>query len=345
MPFFAGLRFAGFMGCGLFILTNGAILVHGTFHHLFGCFFCNILIFKQYGGVLHIGVQRLQHGPCRGVAVLRELGHGLFGDLHQRVGHLRCQLMQRAGLVRDLLDGNLHHVICIKGQMTGEHLVHHDTYRVDVAGTVGLVPLGLLRADIMHAAHGLTGQQLIICPGNACDAEIHHAQLAIIQQHNILGLDVPVHDAVGVGMLQRFEDLGNEVHGLPAGKLTTTLVEVLAQGHAVHILHNDILQMVVDRNVVHLDDVGVVQQRDGLGLILEAAHKVRVVHIFLPQHLDSHHSAGGHRAVLSPHDRLIHIGHTTGADQLLHLVQAVQPLTDQVIHGAPPSALPPPAGR
>ena len=253
--------------------------------------------------------------------------------------------MQRAGLVRDLLDGNLHHVVSIKGQMTREHLVHHDAHRVDVTGAVGLVSFCLLRADIMHAAHCLTGQHLVICPGNTGNAEVHHAQLAVIQQHNILGLDIPVHDAVGVGMLQRLEDLGDEVHGLPAGKLAAPLVEVLPQGHAVHIFHNNILQMVVDRDIVHLNDIGVIQQRDGLGFVFKAAHKIRVVHILPPQHLDGHHSPGGHRAVLSPHDCLIHVGHAAGADQLLHLVQTVQSFTDQVIHGAPPSAPPPPAGR
>ena len=294
---------------------------------------------------MHIGVQCFQHRPCRRVAVLRELGHGLFGDLHQRIGHLRCQLMQRAGLVRDLLDGNLHHVVSVKGQMTREHLVHHDANRVDVAGAVGLIPFCLLRADIMHTAHRLAGQHLIICPGNTSDAEVHHAQLAVIQQHNILGLDIPVHDAVGVGVLQRLEDLGDEVHGLPAGKFAAPLVEVLPQGHAIHILHDDILQMVVDRNIVHLNDIGVIQQRDGLGLVFKAAHKIRVVHILLPQHLNGHHSPGWHGAVLAPHDCFIYIGHAAGADQLLHLVQAVQFFTDQVIHGAPPSAPPPPAGR
>ena len=92
--FFALLVFAVFAGSRLFVLTDRAVLVHGTFHHLFGCFFCNILIFKQHGGVLHIGIQCFQHRPCRGVAVLGELRHSLFGDFHQRIGHLRCQLVQ-----------------------------------------------------------------------------------------------------------------------------------------------------------------------------------------------------------------------------------------------------------
>ena len=87
--------------------------------------------------------------------------------------------------------------------MTTEHLVHHHTHRVDIAGAVSLITFGLLRADIMHAAHGLAAQQLILGSGNPRDAKIHHAQLAVVQKHDVLGLDVPVHHTVGVGMFQR----------------------------------------------------------------------------------------------------------------------------------------------
>ena len=65
----------------------------------------------------------------------------------------------------------------------------------------------------------------------------------------------------------------DKVDGLPAGQLAAPLVQILAQGHAVHIFHDDILQMVAHRDIIHLDDVGVVEQRDGLGLVLETAHK------------------------------------------------------------------------
>ena len=191
------------VGRRLFGLTVCTVLVHGTFHHLFGSIFCNILVLEHHGGVVHVGVQRIQHfaGGC--VAVLRQLCHGLFGDLHQCIRHLRRDLVQRLRLIGDLLDGNFHHVVCIKGQMTAEHLVHHHAHRVDIAGAVGLIALGLLRADIVHAAHGLAAQQLVLGTGDARNAKIHHAQLAVVQKHDVLGLDVPVHHTVGVGMFQR----------------------------------------------------------------------------------------------------------------------------------------------
>ena len=87
--------------------------------------------------------------------------------------------------------------------MTAEHLVHHHAHRVDIAGAVSLITFGLLRTDIMHAAHGLAAEQLILGPGDARDAKIHHAQLTIVQKHDVLGFDVPVHHTVGMGVFQR----------------------------------------------------------------------------------------------------------------------------------------------
>ena len=164
------------------------------------------------------------------------------------------------GGVGDLLEGHLDRVVPVEGQPPRQHLVHHDAHRVDVALGTGHFALGLFRADIVDAAHGLAGQQLVFGPGDAGDAEVHHPQLAARQQHDVLGLHVPVDHAVAVGVVQRLQDLGDKVDRLAAGQLAAPLVEVLAQGHAVDVLHHDILQPVCDRHVVHLDDVGVVEQ-------------------------------------------------------------------------------------
>ena len=87
-----------------------------------------------------------------------------------------------------------------------------------------------------------------------------------------------------------------------------------------------------------------VEQRNGLGFVLEPAHKLRVVGVLLPEHLHRHHSTGGHRAVAAQHNRLVHVGHAAGADEFLDFIQPIQLFADQVIHGAPPAA-PRPAAR
>ena len=322
-----------------------SVLIHRAFHHLFGCIFCNIPIFKHDRGILDIGVQCVQHLPGGSVAVLGQLCHCLFGNIHKCAGHFRCDLPQGLGLVRDLFDRHLHHIVGVKGQMTGKHLVHHDAYGVDVAGAVGLVAFCLLRADIVDAAHCLAHQQLVVCPGDPCNTKIHHPQLPVVQQHDVLGLDIPVDHPVCMGVFQCLEDLRDKVHRFPAAELSSPLVQVLPQGHAVHVFHDDILQIVVDRHVIDLDDVGMVQQRDRLGFVFEAADQIRVVRVFLPQHLYRHHRAHRHRTVVSQHHCLVDVCHAAGADEFPDLVQPVQLFADQIIHDAPPWVPPASAGR
>ena len=197
----------------------------------------------------------------------------------------------------------------------------------------------------MDAAHGLASGELVFGAGDPCNAEIHHPELAVVQQHDVLGFDIPVNHAVAMGMVEGFQDLGNEMDGLPAGQLAAPLVEVLPQGHAVHILHHDILEVVADRDVVDLYDVGVVEQRNGFGFVLEPPHQIRVVHQFLPQHLDGHFGSRRNRAVLRHDHRLVDIGHAAGPDQAFDPVEPIQRFADQIIHGAPPSVPRPAAAR
>ena len=212
--------------------ADGPLFCHRFIHRLFGDFLFYILIVERDGRVAHIGVQRFQHLGGAGVPVHRQLCHGALCDLDG----------QRLRVVRDLLAGHLHHVVCVEGELAREHLVHHDAHRVQVALGVGLVSPRLLGADIVDAAHRLPAVlDLVLRPGDAGDAEIHHPQLAVVQQHDVLGLDVPVDDAVAVGVVEGAEDLADEVDGLAAGDLAAPLVEVLPEGHALHTLHDDIL--------------------------------------------------------------------------------------------------------
>ena len=90
----------------------------------------------------------------------------------------------------------------------------------------------------MHTAHRLAGQHLVICPGNAGDTEVHHAQLAVIQQHDVLGLDIPVDNALFMGMLQCAQNLHRKMNGLFPAHLGL-LIQVLLQSDPVNIFHNN----------------------------------------------------------------------------------------------------------
>ena len=66
----------------------------------------------------------------------------------------------------------------------------------------------------MHRANGLVGHGLGLALEEAGNAEVGHLDGAVLQEHDVLGLDVPVDDALLVGTLQGHEDLGGEVDSL-----------------------------------------------------------------------------------------------------------------------------------
>ena len=182
----------------------------------------------------------------------------------------------------------------------------------------------------MHRADGLVAHRLALGAGQPGNAEVHHLDGAVRQQHDVLGFHIPVDDALGVGVVQRAEHLRGKMHGLLPGERAAALFEVFLQRDAVHIFHNDVLELVRHRHIVHLDDVGMVQNGDGLGLVFETAHQFLVVQKLFFQNLDSHRVAG--LGILTPVD----VGHAAHADQVANEIPAVQTLADQIIHVVPP---------
>ena len=293
-------------------MAAGDNLVDGLAGRILGI----ILILKADAGVLLERLDGFEHFGRALVAVGRVLLHRLLGDLAQAFRHVRRHLGQRLRLFGDLHDGDGHRAAAVKRQAAGQHFVQHDADRVDVGARVGAVALGLLGADIMHRADGLVADGLALRAGEAGDAEIHHLDGTVGLQHDVLRLDVAVDDPLGMGVVQRAEHLRGEMHDLFPGQRAAALLEVFFQRDAVDILHHDILQLVGDRNVVDLDDIGMVEDRDGLGFFLE--------------HLDRNGVVGAHIAAF------IHVGHAAHADQAFDQIAAVQLFANQVIHLRPP---------
>ena len=270
-------------------------------------------------------VQVVQHLPGGLEPVHGVFLHGAHGDLLQAPGDGGVQLPGHDGLSLQLHQRHRDGVVRHKGQLAGEHLVEHDAHRVDVRLIGDIVAAGLLGGDVVHRANGLVGHGLGLALEEAGNAEVGHLDGAVLQEHDVLGLDVPVDDALLVGALQGHEDLGGEVDSLlPAdGAL---LLDILLQGDAVDKLHDDVLDLVAKADIVHLDNVGVVEHRDGLGLIAETAQEIAVVGKFFLQNLD------GHPAALHAVVGLVDIGHAAHADKLVDFVPAIQALADESIH-------------
>ena len=133
------------------------------------------------------------------------------------------------------------------------------------------------------------------------------------------------------------------MHDLFPGQGTAALLEVFFQGDAVDILHHDILQLVGHRNIVHLDDVGMIQDGDGLAFVLETADQFLIAQEFFFQDLDRDLVAGADVPAF------VDVGHAAHTDQAFDKITAVQFFTNQVIHLYPPLIDPyfplPTAGR
>ena len=107
-------------------------------------------------------------------------------------------------------------------------------------------------------------------PDGVRDAEVDHVDELAGRDEDVARLDVAVHDAVGVGGIQRLGDLGDQVDG-PVGRQRTALLDQRAEVGPVDQAHVDEQPAVDLAVVVDRDDVRLPQPRDGVGLTLEPA--------------------------------------------------------------------------
>ena len=101
-------------------------------------------------------------------------------------------------------------------RLTGEHLEQHAAERVDVGAGIDIgEPARLLGRHVArgpdrdprrgHQVVGLevVGQHLVVLAAHLRHAPVEHVGLAEVAEHDVLGLEVAVHDPVRVGELDR----------------------------------------------------------------------------------------------------------------------------------------------
>src|SRR5579885_963692 len=188
-----------------------------------------------------------------------------------------------------------------KRELTGEHLIENDAKRIDIAAIVAhAVRLfgGHIFGRADHCARA--GQHLCALHGLG-QAEIDQVRVAVRAQEDIRGFDIAMNDAVIVGVLQRRSDLAEEAGSLFESELLVA-EEVIAQGAAVDIGHNQVVPGTLLAEVVEGQDMIMGKRADGQGLAFKAAYKRFVASI---QNLHSHLAA--HSAVVGQ----VHLHHAT----------------------------------
>ena len=128
-----------------------------------------------------------------------------------------------------------------------------------------------------------------------------------------------------VGMAEAAHDLGDKVQRFPPVHLAPAL-HILLQRHAVDELHNDVIDVITARHVVHRHDVGVGQLGHSPGLIHEPAAEIGVLGQVTVQDLYRY------QPVQPVALGLIDVGHASPADQLQYLIAIIQHFPNVRIH-------------
>ena len=145
-------------------------------------------------------------------------------------------------------------------RIAGEHLVQHAAQRVDIASG-GDLPLAhrLFRAHVVGRAegHASLGHPGAGGAHRQRNAEVGHEGRAVVQQ-DVLGLDVPVDDAMAVGVVERRRRLGRDPQGVGHRELLLA-TDPVADRLPLYERHDIVEETVGVPRVDQAEDVGVLQ--------------------------------------------------------------------------------------
>ena len=239
----------------------------------------DIVELAQQGQAAH----RLPFGLVRHLVVVFK---DLEADRRQVLGHVRAQTVARVeiflqrtaddlvGLFRNIRIelGNRHclgiddlvdqrrRIGAAERQATGEHLVEHHAERIQVGLVIQRIALDLLRAHVGRGPQAVDEGRIDVDVFLDVErqAEIHQLDLVVLGDQHVGRLDVAVHDATPVRVIQRHRDLEDDPHHAVHGQELVHGGEHLEPG-ALHQFHDQIGALWLDFPVIHPGDVGVVE--------------------------------------------------------------------------------------
>jgi cell division protein FtsW (lipid II flippase) len=217
------------------------------------------------------------------------------------------------------LAGNSRGVAPRERQPPGYQFVNRQTKAVDVGPRVGVQALNHLRRQIRDRPENVAGLVRCECSRKRVrHAEVGNLRHAGLVHEDVLRLDIAVHHAPFVGVLQRCGHLHPVANRLCLGQ-TTLRLEELAQRVAVHVLHDQVMAPFVYARVVDANDVRMLKPSDEPRLPLQAGHEVSVspARHTLTEDLDRDPAA---KALVLGQP---HIRHSTGAEQPFEAVSCV----------------------
>lgn len=222
-------------------------------------------------------------------------GHGLERRLHLGGRGVASRGIGREGAQHDLVETHvdLHAArrrfeLPRRRQFAGEHLIQHDAERVEIRTMVDRGGVrALFRRHVGRRARRQPGRgkrdpggmacraALTFGGGESCDAEVRDFHASETIHENVLRLDVAMHHAAVVRVLQRIAKRRHDRQRLACGKATGG--EKSAQIHPVHEFHEDEITTGGTASVfVERDDAGMVQLGERTRLLRETSGEARI---------------------------------------------------------------------
>jgi hypothetical protein len=159
-----------------------------------------------------------------------------------------------------------------EGQVPGQALVGDHPQREEIAASVDLDPLRLLRAHVDRAAQDLTVRRASHRRAELGDTEVKDLEEELValvaRQEQVLGLNVAVHDARG---MRPREPARRVLHHAQHNRRRQPPVplEGPAEIFALEVLHRDVGATVFDAVVEDADDVRALDLRGRARLVRE----------------------------------------------------------------------------
>jgi hypothetical protein len=206
---------------------------------------------------------------------------------------------------------------------SGQQLIQQAAGRVQVAAGIDPLAPGLLGREVLRGAYhlGRLGHGGLGVAHRPCDAEVHDLDVAVAGHHHVARLDVPVHDAGLVAVVQRAEHAVDDLKR-PLRQQPVAVLQQVADGTPVHVLHHDVRHgdagHHVFARVVDGHDGRVVQRGSGLCLTTEPGLERRIPGKVGAQRLD------GYDPVQPDVACPVHLGHAAAPDDAIEFVAATE---------------------
>src|SRR5437016_706847 len=212
-------------------------------------------------------------------------------DLLQGRRDLRPELAQRHRVLLQLRLHDLRRAVARLGQLSGQHLVEDDPQAVEVGALVAVAGPDLLRGHVLGRAHARRQPR----PGEVAergvegDPEVHQLHAAVGGQHDVLGLEIAVYDALAVEVDQRVGDLDPQLDRV-RDRQAALAAQPLAQELTLDVLHGEV-EAALLAWAEQLDDGRVGEALADRLLALEAAVEDQVAGVLEVGHLERHRVA------------------------------------------------------